>query len=77
MLVQIADGGVAEKDAATAVGLQSMLVRIDDDRIDLANSVECPPGICAKFARDVKIAAVSGIDMDSCLLYTSPSPRDS
>ena len=62
MLVQNADAGVAEKDATTAVGLQSMFVRIDDNRIDFVNFVKCLPCICAKFARDMKIAAVSGID---------------
>ena len=46
-----------------------MFVRIDDDRIDVVNPVECPPGVCIEFTGDVKIAAVSGVDMDSEFIF--------
>ena len=35
-----ADRGIAKQHAAAAVGLQAVLVRIDDDRIDLVEAVE-------------------------------------
>ncbi len=38
MLVQTPNRRVSEKNAAAAVRLQSVLVRIDDDRIDVRQS---------------------------------------
>src|ERR1700691_3281739 len=40
VLVPAAHGGIAEQDAAAAVGLQTMLVRVDDDGVGLADPFE-------------------------------------
>ncbi len=42
--VQLPDRRVAEQDAAAAVGLQAVFVRIDGERIDLIEAVESGAG---------------------------------
>src|SRR5262252_2795828 len=39
VLVQPPDGWIAEEDATAAVGLEPVLVRVDDDRVRLADPV--------------------------------------
>ena len=40
VFVEAADGGVAEEDTAATVGLQAVLVRIDDDGVGVRDGVE-------------------------------------
>ena len=37
VFVEAADGGIAEEDGAAAVGLEAMLVRVDDDGVGLGD----------------------------------------
>ena len=43
MLVEAPHRRVAEENATAPVGLQSMLVRVDDDGVRLTNRCVCPP----------------------------------
>ncbi len=65
VLVMGADGGVSEQDAAAAIGLQAVFVRIDDDGIRRADGVEGGPGLRRQIVRQREIAAIGRIDMDA------------
>ena len=58
VLVEPPDRRVAEEDAAAAVGLQAVLVRIDHDRVGLADAVEGAPRRRAEVVREAVVAAV-------------------
>ena len=40
VFVEAADGGIAEEDTATTIGLQAVLVRVDDDGVGVRDGVE-------------------------------------
>ena len=51
VFVEAADGGIAEEDAAAAVGLKAVLVRVDDDGVGLRDGVEGGAGFGARDCR--------------------------
>ncbi len=54
MPIESADGRVAEQDAAATIGLEAVLVRVDDDRIRLADPVEGRAGLGPRLPARVK-----------------------
>ena len=54
MLVEAAYGGIAEEDAAATVGLQTMLVRVDDDGVGFADAVRKPGRIRVEIRDQLK-----------------------
>ncbi len=65
MLVQAADVGITIQDAPTTIGLQPVLVRINDDRIDVGQSCIRLLRIGIQVAGKSKIATVRGICVNS------------
>src|SRR5258708_39504984 len=65
MLIQAADIGIAEKDAAAAVGLQAVLVRIDDDGVDFTDAGERRFSIGGKIVNQREISAVGSVGVDA------------
>ena len=51
VLVEAAHGGVAEEDAAAAVGLEAVLVGVDDDGVGLGDGVDRRRGLAAREVR--------------------------
>jgi len=64
MLVHSAHSGIAKEYAAAPVGLQSVLVRIDDNRVRFSNPCNGPFRIFSKILRKHEIAAVRRIGMN-------------
>src|SRR5467141_899186 len=64
MLVQSAHSGIAKEHAAAPVGLQSVFVRIDDNRVRFSNLCNCPLRIFSEVFRKHEIAAVRGIGVN-------------
>ena len=58
VLVKRANGRIPEEYAAAAIGLQPVLVRIDDDRVCPVNLIECLTGIGRKFGCNVEVTAI-------------------
>src|SRR4051812_24692721 len=73
MFVQTADAGIAKKNAAAAVGLQAVLVRIDDDGIGFGNFCEGLRGVRCEISRECEVAAVGGIDVDAKAMLLAKS----
>src|SRR6267154_6075751 len=65
MLIQAADIGIVEKDAAAAVGLQTVLVRIDDDGVDFTDAGERRFGIGGKIVNQSEVSAVGSVGVDA------------
>src|SRR5260370_8339426 len=65
MLIQAADTWIAEKDAAAAVGLQTVLVRIDDDGVDFTDAGERRFGIGGKIVNQSEVSAVGSVGADA------------
>jgi hypothetical protein len=67
VLVEAAVGRVAEQHAAAAVGLQTVLVRIDDDGIDITQVVESGASVVIQLAgkREVTTIGCIGMNTDS------------
>src|SRR6267143_4920425 len=65
MLIQAADTWIAEKDAAAAVGLQAVLVRIDDDGVNFTDSGECRFSIGGKIVNQSEISAIGSVRVDA------------
>src|SRR5260370_40130191 len=61
MLVQSADFGVAKEHAAAPVWLQSMLVRIDDNRVRFSEPRKSSPCFFPEVLCQHEIAAIRGI----------------
>lgn len=59
------DVGVAEQDAAAAVGLQAVFVRVDGDGVGLADGVEGAAGGGGEVVGQGEVAAVGGIDVQA------------
>jgi len=64
MLVELSDIRVTEQYAAAAVGLQSVFVRVDNDRINVAQTIERSSCFVAQLAGQSEIATIGGIGMD-------------
>src|SRR6266576_2279490 len=64
VLVQSAHSGIAKEHAAAPVGLPSVFVRIDDNRVRFSNLCNGPLRIFSKIFRKHEIAAVGGIGVN-------------
>ena len=60
-----ADGGIAEDHTAAAVGLQAVLVRVDDDRIDLGEAVIGRACFGRQVVGEHVVAAIGAIGMQA------------
>src|SRR6267154_3164903 len=65
MLIQAADIGIAEKDAAAPVGLQAALMRIDDDGVNFTDAGECRFSISGKIVNQSEVSAVRSVGVDA------------
>src|SRR6267378_7547406 len=65
MLIQAADAWIAEKDAAAAVGLQAVLVRIDNDGVHFTDAGERRFSIGGKIVNQSEISAVGSVRVDA------------
>ena len=65
MLVEASNGGIPKEDAAAAIRLQAMLVRVDDNAVDLAKPVVGVSRRTVEVVGQSEIAAVGGIRMDA------------
>src|SRR5579863_6817205 len=59
------DAGIAEEDAAAAVGLEAVLVGVDDEGVGVGDGVE--GGACGgrEIAGEGEVASVSRVDVDA------------
>ena len=69
MFVEAANGGIAEEDAAAAVGLEAMLVRVDDDGVGVGDGVEGGAGFGRKIGGESEVATVGGVDVDAEFVF--------
>ena len=69
VFVETADGGVAEEDAAAAVGLEAVLVRIDDDGLGVGDGVECGSGFRGQIGGEDEVATIGSIDVDAEFVF--------
>ena len=65
MFVETADGSVAEEDATAAVGLEAVLVRVDDDGVGVGDGVEGGTGLGREIRGESEITTVGGVDVDA------------
>jgi hypothetical protein len=68
VFVEAADGRVAEEDATTAVGLEAVFVRVDDDGVGVGDGVEGGEGFGEEIGGKGEVATVGGVDMDAELI---------
>src|ERR1700722_11746086 len=69
VLVEAADGGVAEENRAAAVGLEAVFVGVDDDGVGLGDRVEGRTGFGGEVGGEGEVASVGGIYMDAELVF--------
>jgi uncharacterized protein (UPF0254 family) len=69
VFIEAADGGVAEEDTAAAVGLEAMLVRVDDDGVGIGYGVKGGTGRGGKVCGESEVTTVSGVDVDAELVF--------
>ena len=69
VFVEAADGGVAEEDAAAAVGLEAVLVRVDDDGVGVGDGVEGGAGFGGEVGGEGEVASVGGVDVDAEVVF--------
>ena len=69
MFVEAADGGIAEEDTATTVGLQPVLVRVDDDGVGVRDGVEGGARFGGEVCGEGEVATVGGIDVNAELIF--------
>src|ERR1700743_67485 len=65
MLVEAAYRRVAKKNAAASIRLQTVLVRVNDDRVRFVNPGIRPGGIACQVRDQLEIPTVSSIDVDA------------
>ena len=65
VLVEAADGGVAEEDASAAVGLEAVFVGVDDDGVGVGDGVEGSAGCGREVGGEGEVASVGGVDVDA------------
>ena len=65
VLVEPADRGIAEEDAAATVGLQAVLVRVDDDRVRLAEAVVSAAGLGPEVVGETEVAAIGRVRVEA------------
>src|SRR5271154_309018 len=64
MFIEAAYGGIAKKDAATAIRLQPMLVRVDQNGVGLRHAGKGTRGLVAECRDELEISAVGRIDVN-------------
>ena len=69
MFVETADGGIAKEDAAAAVGLETMLVRVDDDGVGVLNGVEGGASFRGEIGGKGEVTTVGCINMDAEFVF--------
>src|SRR5277367_5294586 len=71
VFVETADRGIAKDYTAASVGLQPVFVRVDDDRIGLANCAESLDRVRGEAGDEFEIATVGGVDVEAeSILFT-------
>src|SRR5271169_3037883 len=65
VFIEAAHGWVAKQDAPTAIGLQSVFVRVDDDGVSLGNAGKGAGRLFPQVWYEAEIPAVSSIDVDA------------
>ncbi len=73
--VEAPDVGVGEQHRAAAVGLQPVLVRVDDDRVARADRAERLLGHESRAGEQREEAAVRGVDVDAHAVALAPRQR--
>ena len=71
MLVDAAHARVAKQHATAAVGLQAVLVGIDDDGVSLVDAGESGAGIGVQVVHQPEVAAVGRIHVDAEIVLLS------
>ena len=69
VFVEAANGGIAEEDAAAAVGLKAMLVRVDDDGVGVGDGVEGSAGLGREIGGESEVSTVGGVDVDAEFVF--------
>src|SRR5580704_16728147 len=64
VFVEAADSRIAEENAAAAVRLETVLVRVDDDGVNDVETREGAVGVGAEIFRQIEIAAVSRVNVN-------------
>src|ERR1700677_3924638 len=65
MFIKAAYGRIAKKDAAAAIRLQPMLVRIHHDGVGLGHAVKGARCLLAKCGDELEISAVGSIEVNA------------
>src|ERR1700730_6726837 len=68
VFVEAACCGVAKEDAAAAVGLEAVLVRVDNQRINSGDDVEGGASGGVEVGAEGEVASVGGVDVDAELV---------
>ena len=66
MLVELTDSRVPEQHTAAAIGLHSMLVRVNDNGIDAAQSIKGRAWPVTEDAGKAEISAVGSVSVHAC-----------
>src|ERR1700733_13020500 len=69
VFVEMADGGGAEEDAAAAVGLEAVLVRVDDVGVGVGDGVEGGAGLGGEVCGEGEVATVGCVDVDAKFVF--------
>ena len=70
VLVETPDVGVLEQHAATAIGLQAVLVRVDDDRVDTCQRIKGQARVVVEFVGKPEVAAVGCVGVYAHIVLT-------
>ena len=66
VLVEAANGRVAEENASTPIRLQAVLMRIDNDGVSLRSQLKCPARGLVEMCRDkAKVASIGGVEVNA------------
>jgi hypothetical protein len=69
VFVETADGRIAEENGAATVGLETVLVGVDDNGVDLGNGVEGSPGLGKEVGGEGEVAAIGGIRVNTEAIF--------
>src|SRR5215469_5294795 len=65
VLVEAANSGVAEEHGSTSIRLETMLVRVNDDRVGVRDGVKGSARFGVEVGDKREVASISGIDMNA------------
>ena len=71
VFVEAADSRVAKEDAAAAVGLEAVLMGVDDDGVGVGNGIEGGRGFGGEIAGEGEVASVGCIDVDAKVVFSA------